>query len=207
MPRQESNKKNIGVILLAAGKSSRLGHPKQLLFYADQTLLRHSLQIASASTAHPIVVVLGAHANTVKGEIDGVDIEIVVNDNWQEGMASSIQCGVKTLLKKSPSAEGAIVMVCDQPYVTSTLLNNLMITYQETGKPIVASGYENTFGPPVFFQKTLFPELLQLKGDVGAKRVITQHANEVEVVLFPGGNTDIDTEADHQNLLKGNIRP
>lgn len=93
-------------------------------------------------------------------------------------------------------------MVCDQPYVTSALLNNLMIVHQKTRKHIVACSYENTFGTPVFFHKTLFPELLQLKGDVGARGLIRQHPDEVGTVLFPEGKIDIDTNADYKNFQK-----
>ena len=102
----------------------------------------------------------------------------------------------------SPAVEGVIIMVCDQPFVTSHLLNELIIAHQKTGKPIVASGYENTFGPPVFFHHSLFNELLQLKGDIGARGIIKQHTNEVEVVPFPDGTYDIDTEADYEKVKR-----
>src|SRR4030095_9390831 len=204
MSPEKNNERSIGLILLAAGDSSRLGHPKQLLFYDNRTFLQHSLQVASASNAHPIVVVLGAYGDTIKREIESVDAHIVVNAEWQEGMASSIRYGVNALAQVNPSAEGVVLMLCDQPYITTALLNSLIATHQASGKPIVACGYENTFGPPVFFHRNLFAELLQLRGDVGAKGVISQHANEVEVVLFPEGNIDIDTEADYQKLSKDN---
>jgi molybdenum cofactor cytidylyltransferase len=202
MSPEKNNERNIGLILLAAGESSRLGHPKQLLLYGNRTFLQHSLQIARASNAHPIVVVLGAYADTIRREIESEDVHIVVNTDWQEGMASSIRYGVKTLVQINPLAEGVILLPCDQPYITTVLLNSLITTHQTSGKPIVACGYEDTFGPPVFFQRNLFPELLLLRGDVGAKGVVSQHVNEVEVVLFPDGHIDIDTEADYQDFSK-----
>jgi molybdenum cofactor cytidylyltransferase len=202
MSIQKNDNKNFAVILLAAGKSSRLGHPKQLLLYDGQTLLQHSLQVASASNANPIVVVLGAQADIIKKEIDQAEAHIVVNADWQEGMASSIRSGVKHLVQIFPSVEGAILMVCDQPYVTSSLLNDLIATHQNTGKPIVTCGYANTFGPPTLFHKSLFPELLQLKADVGARGILRQHTDQAEVILFPEGSLDIDTEADYQKLSK-----
>lgn len=200
MPVEINNKKNIGVILLAAGESARLGQPKQLLLYNGITLLQHSLQIAGASGAQPIVVVLGANAETIKREFDCCAAHIAVNPDWHEGIASSIRCGIHALAGINPDAKGTVLMVCDQPYVTSALLNKLMATHQETGKPIVACSYENTFGTPVFFHKNLFPELLQLRGDVGARNIIRQHNCEVEGVLFPRGNIDIDTEVDYKKL-------
>src|SRR5688500_16668103 len=113
MSVEKINNTNIGVVLLAAGESSRLGTPKQLLLYDGQTLLQHSLQVANASNAHPVVVVLGASADTIQREIDGSIEHKFVNAEWQEGMASSIRVGINALVKISPSAEGAILMVCD----------------------------------------------------------------------------------------------
>jgi molybdenum cofactor cytidylyltransferase len=201
MAVEANNKNKFGVILLAAGASTRLGQPKQLLMFGDLTLLDHCIHVAHGSNADSIIVVVGAKPHSVNTQVSD-KTHIANNVYWQEGMSSSIRLGIKTLAEVDPLAEGAILMVCDQPYVTSLLLNTLIATYQTTGKPIVASGYDNTFGPPAFFHKKLFPELLQLDGDVGAKAVVQQHADEVELVLFPQGNIDIDTVADYQKLLK-----
>src|SRR5688572_7308214 len=112
---------NIGVVLLAAGTSSRLGTPKQLLRYNSQTLLKHSLQMATSSNAHPVVVVLGAFAETIAKETSIGAVHVVVNADWPEGMASSIRTGVKALLETDPDVEALILMVCDQPFVTDSL--------------------------------------------------------------------------------------
>lgn len=206
MMAAEKNKSNIGVILLAAGDSSRLGSPKQLLLHDGKTLLQNSVQAANASMAYPSVIVLGANADTIKKEFDGLDTQIVVNDDWQEGMASSIRCGIQALLEISPSAEGAILMVCDQPYVNASLLNNLIGVYQDNSHPIVACSYADTFGPPALFPKRIFPELLELKGDVGAKNILHQHSREVELILFPEGTLDIDTIEDYKKISKKHQR-
>lgn len=202
----EKNKSNIGVILLAAGDSSRLGVPKQLLLHDGKTLLQNSLQAANASNAVLSMVILGANADAIKKELDGLDTEIVVNDDWQEGMASSIRCGIKALVEISPSAEGAILMVCDQPFVTASLLNNLIEVHQNRSHSIVTCSYDGTVGPPALFPKRIFPELLRLKGDVGAKNILQQHSKEVEVILFPEGNLDIDTIEDYKKLSKHHQR-
>ena len=190
----------IGVILLAAGSSSRLGRPKQLLSYDGQTLLQHTVQVASASNAHPVVVVLGANAEMIRDHIKDLDVVLVDNPDWQEGMASSIRSGINSFTEFAPDTEGIILMVCDQPHVTSSLLNEIITAHKRTGKPIVASSYEATFGPPVFFHRSLFDELLQLKGDIGARSIVRQHTDEVEVTPFPEGVFDIDTEADFKKL-------
>ena len=201
MAGEKQNRINIGLILLAAGGSTRMGQPKQLLMYGELTLLDHCIHTAHGSDADSIIVVVGAQPHSVNPDVSD-KTHIANNVYWQEGMASSIRFGIKKLQEINPSAEGAILMVCDQPYVTSLLLNTLIATYQTTGKRIVACSYENTFGPPAFFHKIFFPELLELKGDIGAKSVVQGHADEVEVVLFPEGNIDIDTVADYQKLLK-----
>ena len=93
-------------------------------------------------------------------------------------------------------------MVCDQPYVSSSLLNDLLKKQRETGKPIVTSNYGETIGPPAFFHKTFFPELLKLQGDTGARKIIEQNNDKVATVLFPEGSIDIDTEEDYEELIQ-----
>jgi molybdenum cofactor cytidylyltransferase len=195
---------NIGAIILAAGDSSRLGRPKQLLNYAGQSLLQHSIDSAAASGAQPVVVVLGSNAELIKKQIGDNKVHVVINNEWNEGMASSIRCGLNTILELNPSIEGIILLLCDQPHVTRALLANLMATHRETGKLIVASYYRDTFGPPVFFHKTMFPGLLLLNGDVGAKGLISQHTSEMHFISFVEGTVDIDTEGDYQNLSNDN---
>jgi molybdenum cofactor cytidylyltransferase len=189
--------KNIGIILLAAGGSMRLGHPKQLLKFGDRTLLQYSIEAALASGATPVVVVLGANADQLQQEINSEKVQVMMNQKWEEGMASSIRCGVSGF---DDIVEGIILMVCDQPYVSADLLNELIETHQKSGKQIVACSYGNTFGPPVFFHRSLFGELLQLKGDVGARNIVKQHSDLVETIPFVKGTVDIDTEADYQEL-------
>lgn len=206
MASEKSKGKNVGLVLLAAGASVRLGRPKQLLTYNGQTLLNHSIHNALDSGAQPVVVVLGAHAQQLQEKIKKDAVHLMVNANWQEGMASSIRCGVNYLLETAPSVEGLILMVCDQPYVTTSLLNELMEAHEKSGKQIIACSYENSFGPPAFFHQSLFDELLQLKGDIGARSVVRQHTDMVDVIPFPGGDVDVDTEADYERIKsKGNL--
>jgi molybdenum cofactor cytidylyltransferase len=190
--------------LLAAGSSTRLGKPKQLLEYNGGSLLRHVLRIAAEAEANPLIVVLGANADLLIQEIDEKEADIVINKDWKEGMASSIIAGLNALLEKYPSVDGVIFMMCDQPFVSESLLNDLIITQQQTGKSIVTSSYDNTMGPPALFHKSIFPELLQLHGDTGARMILQQHINEVATVLFSKGNIDIDTMEDYEALSQKN---
>ncbi len=194
----------IGIIILAAGASSRLGSAKQLLVYNGHTLLQHALHAALDSVAHPVIIVLGAGEHDIRKKVNLNKVNTVVNTDWQEGMASSIRCGIHTLLLIEPQSEGAVIMLCDQPHVSSSLLNELVQTHQNTAKPIIASSYNNTAGVPAYFHKKIFPALLGLKGDTGARSIIQQHAGETATVVFSKGSIDIDTAADYKELSKDN---
>ncbi len=194
--------KNFAVIILAAGSSSRLGKPKQLLVYHDKTLLQNCLDHAKQIQADPVIVVLGAHKELIKDQIDTEGITIVENNNWTSGMASSITSAVTTLGTDFPGRDGLILMVCDQPFADQDVLAQLLLKQKETGKAIVASAYENTTGTPALFHRSLFTELLELKGDTGAKKILKKYKNLSAYVSFKAGSIDIDTPEDYKNLAK-----
>ncbi|GAA0557665.1 nucleotidyltransferase family protein [Chitinophaga japonensis] len=189
-----------GLILLAAGASTRLGAPKQDLLYQGKTLLQHAIQVALSTNCTPVIVVQGAHALVISPEIPQERVTIVENPEWQEGMASSIRVGVTALEQRAPLATGVILMLCDQPLVDAEHLNNLVQKKLETGKSIVASYYNNTLGVPVLFDQSFFPHLQALKGQEGAKKLLYQYEQEVAAVPFPQGSVDIDTMTDYQQL-------
>lgn len=191
---------NIGIVILAAGSSSRMGKPKQLLQYNGKGLLQHIIDAAVTSNATPVIVVLGANADSISKEIDKTKIQVVENSAWDEGMASSVRNGLNALQKTSPSTEAVIFMVCDQPFVSAYLINDLINTHIETGKPIVTCNYGEAIGPPALFHQSLFDELMELRGDAGARKIIQQHNDEVATVLFAKGKIDIDTKEDYEAL-------
>jgi len=205
MPPTEKNSllNSYGIILLAAGQSARLGKPKQLLNYKGKTLLEHSLQVAIETQLQPIVTVLGANADLLKKSIEQFSTKVVINQQWSEGMASSIRCGMEELIKITPTIAGVIIMVCDQPYVTAKLLTDLVEKYKYSLKPIIASSYNNNIGTPALFDKTIFALLLSLKGDSGAKKIMKSNPDWVETVHFLFGEIDIDTTGDYDLLIKG----
>jgi molybdenum cofactor cytidylyltransferase len=190
----------IGVVILAAGASTRLGKPKQLLQYNNKSLLQNAIDAAIHSTAAPVVVVLGANAEQVSREIDKSTTNVLINTAWEEGMASSVRNGLNEILFFDPSIDAVIFMVCDQPFVSADVINDLINTQRETGKQIVTCTYGDAIGPPALFHKTLFHELMELKGDAGARKIIQRHSSDVATVLFEKGKIDIDTETDYRNL-------
>ena len=193
---------SIGVILLAAGSSARLGKPKQLLKFQGETLLRHQTKIALGASAS-VTVTLGSRIEIVRKEVEDLPVEIVENEDWESGMSSSIRVGLKKLLDDD-RLKAAIVMVCDQPFVTKTLLEKIIAKFQETDSLIVACAYRNTFGVPALFHRRLFPELLALDAQAGAKHLIQKYAARAEAILFPEGAFDVDTPADYEKLIKKN---
>lgn len=191
---------NIGVVILAGGASTRLGRPKQLLKYNGKYLLQTTVDAATGSGASPVIVVLGANADQIAGEIDRSRIHIIKNTEWQEGIASSVRNGLNELLFVSPATEAAIFMVCDQPHVSYVLINDLIDEYGASGKPIVACRYGEAIGTPALFHRSLFDEIMRLKGDAGARKIIQQHPDEVGTVIFEKGKIDIDTPEDYTAL-------
>jgi len=189
-----------GIVILAAGASTRLGKPKQLLQYRGKTLLAHAINEAVNSNADAVVVVLGKDANLFKKELDEKKIRVAINSSWEEGMASSLRLGLDTLLNDKPYIDAVIFMVCDQPHISSLVLNELIITQQKTTKQIVTCNYGDSMGPPALLHKKYFEGLMKLSGDAGARKIIQKNMNDVATILFPEGNIDIDTEEDYEKL-------
>jgi len=202
MSAKESKPAKIAIIILAAGRSARLGSPKQLLSYRGKTLLQHSIDTAIESQASSVIVVLGSGKETIEKKLNQTKIIILENIAWESGMASSISFGINYLNTIAPGSEAAILMVCDQPYVSTTLLNDLMNKHLESGESIVASSYENTLGTPALFHKSLFSELSALEGESGAKSLIKKYSQQTGSVSFAQGSIDIDTRENYRNLPK-----
>lgn len=152
------------------------------------------------TAAMPSVMVLGANKEVIENNISRTTIPIVENKEWNKGMASSIVCGLEGLTKATPDLDGVIFLVCDQPFLTVSFLQELLSVQHATGKPIIASSYGDTIGIPALFHKTFFTELLSLKGDTGAKRIMQAHITDTKTVDFPLGFIDIDTEEAYKIL-------
>jgi molybdenum cofactor cytidylyltransferase len=129
-------------------------------------------------------------------------LDIVTNENWETGMASSIVKGICYIKEKYPKVDGVIIVVGDQPYLNETQIHQLINSQNKTGLPIVACSYAGIIGTPALFYKSVFPELLGLNGDVGAKKIIEKRMQDVVTISFDNGVIDIDTEEDYMNLIK-----
>ena len=201
-PRKSAAKKNqFGIIILAAGASSRLGTPKQFLKFQGKTLLRRAVD-AAIETNFKTVVVLGANFEAIKAEIEDLEIEICFNENWQDGMSSSLKTGLHKLVEIVPNLSAVIVSLCDQPFVNSKVFTDLAETYKKTNAPIVACEYGQTVGVPALFSSSVFDELLNLSSENGAKTIIKKYLSKVEKISVPQAEIDIDTHEDYQKILR-----
>jgi molybdenum cofactor cytidylyltransferase len=176
--------------------------PKQLLEFNGKTLLQHAIQTALGSVCRPIVAVLGSGSDRLKTELEDFNVLFAENFEWKNGMSSSIKVGLQKLLDSEDQINGVLIMVCDQPLVSSELINQIVETQQHTGSLIVASQYVKTLGVPALFSHLLFPHLFNLENIGGAKKLIKKFKNQTSAVNFPGGEFDIDTPEDYQKLTK-----
>jgi len=192
---------NTAIIILAAGSSSRLGRPKQMLTYKGKTLICNIVEAAVGAKLSPIVVVTGHSAEEVIEELKEKDVETVFNGNWAEGMGSGIGVGMQKLFDLQPNIEDLIIAVCDQPFVTSDFLSKLVSLKNKSKKSIVSSSYAGTFGTPVLFNRKHFEALLGLKANEGAKKLLGLLNDEMTSLPFEKGDWDIDTEADYTKLI------
>jgi molybdenum cofactor cytidylyltransferase len=182
-----------GIIILAAGSSSRFGSPKQNLVYQGKTLLQRAIQTALTSACCDCaVVVLGANEGEIRPNISDQQVNIVYNPDWQEGMASSIRLGIAQLMYLEPLITSAILMLCDQPFVDPLLLYQLTERKTENDTGIIACEYKNTLGVPALFDKKYFVKLMKLTGSEGAKTIINAYPDDVMSVPFGLGAIDID---------------
>ena len=188
-----------GVIILAAGSSSRLGRPKQLIEFQGKKLIQKAIEEAQKSKANSFVVVLGLNPDLIKTVFDSDHIPYVINENWEEGMASSMQAGLRFLIEKE-HPDQVILMLVDQPFVDSKLLDRLILEKEKSGKGIVACLYSETLGVPSIFDQGYFEEMLKLKGSEGAKKVILKNSADVFPIDFPLGAVDLDTPEDIEKL-------
>lgn len=193
---RRANQNTCAGIILAAGRSERLGMPKQLVPFQGTTLLDHAIQVAKDAGLDTVVVVLGAYADAIQSASKHTDTWFVIHPEWHKGMASSLVCGLKAVLEHNPDQKSVIFMVCDQPGLHKNILKRLIKRQYQSGSRIIAAAYGDGGGTPALFTSAHFDELLRLEGEKGAGKLLRQYANEVVWVPFPKGWLDIDTMDD-----------
>lgn len=190
-----------GILILAAGNSSRLGQPKQLLDFNGKSLLRHVAE-ESLKITKSVVVVTGSNSIEISKEFIDLELIIAENKTWNEGMGSSIRIGLNQLLNTFPTIENCIVSVCDQPFIEASVFSELIQMQQDSQKGIVAAKYADTLGTPVLFSEKYFKNLSDLSGQEGAKKLLQKFKDDIAEINFEKGAIDIDTRKDYQQLIQ-----
>lgn len=192
--------KKVSILILAAGNSSRLGSPKQLIEFEGKTLIERITETA-LSISEEVLIVLGGNLELISPKLERFEhtISTIINPDWQQGMGTSIRLGVEKLAHKS---DLILILLSDQPFISKVLLQNILHTHANSQNPIVACVYNNALGVPILFSKSVFSELLKLSGDKGAKSFLHLFEDKISVIDFPEGITDIDTIEDVQKLKK-----
>lgn len=193
------SRSGVSGILLAAGTSSRLGRPKQLLPFSGKPLVRHVAQQALASRLDDLYVVVGYQSAEVQAALDGLPVHLVENPAYRQGQSTSLRAGLLALPR---DVKAAAVLLVDQPLVDATLIDRLVGLYEESGAPIVAPQHNGRRGNPVLFDHAILAELLTVVGDTGAREIIAKHRDRLATLELPDDRAfqDVDTWDDYEKI-------
>jgi len=184
-------KPTIKGLMLAAGSSSRMGSPKQLLPWGESTLIEHCISVAKQSQLDSLLLVLGSDATAIRQSIQVLDIDIVVNEEWAKGIASTIKIGVNRLIL-GDTPDGILIMLADQPFISSADLDALIEAFESSDR-VIASNYKDRLGVPALFGASHFDLLTKLIGDKGAGSILNTMKDSTRTLPIAIDLTDIDT--------------
>jgi molybdenum cofactor cytidylyltransferase len=199
MTAQMASAPAIAAVVLAAGGSTRMGEPKQLLLLGEKPMVRRTTEAVCAAGLDQVVVVIGAQANAVQQALAGLPVEFAVNQDWAKGMSTSLRAGLCML---RPAIQAVLVVLADQPEVSPGLLRTLVERYEATGAAIVVPFYQGQRGNPVLFDRSIFPELLAVQGDRGGRELLARHREKLERVDTDDAAVvlDVDTRQDYEQV-------
>jgi molybdenum cofactor cytidylyltransferase len=180
-------------VVLAAGKSSRFGSLKQLQEYAGNSLVGRAVRLAEETCGPRSILVAGKDWKEVAASCAPLRGFMVVNSEYEDGIASSISCGVRAV---SSIADAVLLMLADQPLITQEHLQDLVGNWRDSPDSIVASAYAGTSGPPVIFPRRYFAQLMALEGDQGARSIIKSSPDRVRLISFEAAALDVDRPED-----------
>lgn len=193
----------LAVLILAAGNSSRMGVPKQLLKWKTSTLLQHAIDTVKQVDHDKAVLVLGAHFDDITSQMDTSGVTVVYNEHWEKGLGNSISCGMNFIIESLSQIDSVLILLADQPLIDADFLNDMINTHHLYSDHIICTQYENhKKGVPALFNKTYFEELSQLNHDKGARELLNKQSRNI---LFLDGTaliSDIDTMEQYETLYK-----
>ncbi len=198
---------NVGIVILAAGASTRMGVPKQLLHIDGKSLIKRIAEMAMDTACYPIVMVLGSNRDMMRKELERMPITIIDNPQWEKGMSGSIKMGLAGSYMTFKELEAVIILTADMPLISVELIQKMIKKAEEVSEKmkdnpdIVACSYGGQMGIPVLFKRKLFNDLLELSGDNGAKKIILANKEKTVTIDFPEGIFDLDTMEEYRNFL------
>jgi molybdenum cofactor cytidylyltransferase len=192
----------VAAIVLAAGRSSRMGEHKLLLPLGGRPLVTYAVHAACTSSAYMVIVVVGHIADEVASTLAGMRCRVVTNASYADGMATSLRTGIAAVPQE---VVGALVLLADQPLVTFAMVNHMLAAVALEPDAIHAAAYDGKRGNPVYFPRALFGELLAVAGDEGGRSVVARHADMVQLVPMLHGEAalDVDTPGEYERLVAG----
>jgi molybdenum cofactor cytidylyltransferase len=194
----------VGAVILAAGRSTRMGEAKQLLRLGKSTVLEQTLDSVLRAGVDDIVLVLGSSAETIRQQLPASTLEalkVVVNEAYGQGMASSLREGLSAL---DPQIDAALVVLADQPFVRLQTFGQIVEGYRRSEAQIVIPTYKGSRGNPVLLDRSVFPEIMVLEGDIGCRAIFGRHLKETIRVEVDdvGILLDIDSRSDYERLQR-----
>ncbi len=201
---QKGSIARVGAVVLAAGASARMGRAKQLLPLGKNTVLAQTLNNIRAARMHEMVLVLGASAEVIRQQLPQALLEgvkVVVNQDYGQGMATSLRAGLSAL---DPRSDAALIVLGDQPFIRPQTLDRIVEEYSRSRAPIVIPSYQGNRGNPVLLDRSVFSEVMALEGDIGCRAIFGSHLEDILKVEVedPGVLLDIDDPGDYDRLKK-----
>lgn len=195
--RGAGRRTSVAAVVLAAGRATRMGGAKLSLPVGGRPMVQRVVDAALGSKAAPIIVVLGGDAEAVTQALAGRPVSVVVNPDYTDGMSTSLRAGLSAV---DPGADGAVVLLGDQPFVSSALIDALIDAFATSGRPVVRPSLAGRPANPVLVAAELFPEIAAERGDVGARNVVARHAGDVCLIPVddPRELADIDSPQEYE---------
>src|SRR5271155_2389659 len=192
-------KPRIGAVILAAGTSSRMGEAKQLLRLGEATVLNQVVNNVCGSSVDEIVIVLGHQAETIKQSIATESLKVVVNESYRQGMGTSLRAGLSALPSE---VDATLIVLADQPFVRSATFDQIIDHYQQSNAQIVIPMHKGFRGNPVLLDRSVFPEVMALTGDIGCRAIFGNHLEGIAKVPVEdvGILLDLDSKEDFELL-------
>ena len=191
----------LAILILAAGKASRMGAVKQLLKVNGTSLLENAISNSKKLKKSTVICVLGAHATEIKKTIDLKSIAFTINKDYTKGISSSIIAGIKYIQKQEIQFDGLFIQLADQPAIKVAYYQEMVALFSKEKTKIIAANYGNKHGVPAIFPKAFINDLLKITGDKGAKEFLQKNKEDIVSPKTPVNLLDIDTPEDYNTYL------